>query len=470
MAEKEKIQDMPEKKKISAKRRSDKKMLEKKTKRVEAKVRAAKQLRADIAILDSAGIVPPGKKFARSKKLSTQTKFFAEPDKEIVDAYYKTYRDDSKQGRSDRATIREKGVRKTREYLYFTEITRYCPREVFFRIHMPEKGRDYAVKGLMLFDDGQLHHREAQIRLQREKVLTNPERELILPEIGAVGYYDGLIPVGMDGSGWRLFDIWEMKSKVGTGVLSFSQEDYDQGQLYHYAARFCPTLKRKGIKIRKIRIFNRDRALMIDDPAFGWIIDPDSKRLEEVLQYAHWLHETVIVEKYLCPHPYTRDHAKCGFCRFNSWCWRGFPAPERDQKVVAPDPKAPVPDEEILDSMGKRFIEILKETKKLEDEKGEIAEVFLNYFAKTKVKQYPIQEYDRALAPIMGQKKTILREQLLKALGAEIFSRIATPNSKLLENAVNSGLVTGDIAQRALKYDPKKPYVGVVKIKEEEER
>jgi len=456
--------------KFSEKRRRDREMLKRKTKRVEEKVRAAQQLRTDVDVLENAGIVPEGKRFARIKVLSKQTRFLAEPEKELVEAYYKTYRDDSKQGRSDRATIREKGVRKTRQYLYFTEIARYCPREVFFRIHMPEKGRDYAIKGLMLFDDGQLHHREVQQRLQRERKLMNPERELILPENGAVGYYDGLTQEGMDGSGNRLVDIWEMKSKIGTAALSFSQDDYDQGQLYHYAARFCPTFKRKGWKVRKIRIFNRDRALMVDDPAHSWIVDPDPERLKELLDYARWLHRTVIEEKYLCPHPYTRDHEKCFWCRFNSWCWRGFPAPTKEREVIAPDPEIPVPDKEILESMGKRFIEIRNEVKKLEDEKGEIAAVFLNYFAKTKVKQFPIQEYDRALAPITGEQKRIQREILFKALGAKLFAQISDVSSKRLESAVASGIITGDIAQRALKYDPKKPYVGVVKIKEEEER
>lgn len=470
MKEKKEIKDMPEQKGLSKKRQLDKKKLETKTKRVEARVRAAEQMRKDVAILESAGIVPAGKRFAQLKKLSVQKKFLAEPDSELVDAYYKTYRDDSKQGRTDRATIREKGVRKKRDYLYFTEICRYCPREVFFRIHMPEKGRDYAIRGLMLFDDGQLHHKEAQNRLERKKKVNNPERELILPEIGAVGYYDGLVPVDANGSGMRIHDIFEMKSKIGAAVLSFSQEDYDQGQLYLYAARSCPTLRRKSIMIRAVRIFNRDRALMIDDPAFGWIVDPDTERLKELLDYAHWLHRTVIVEKYLCPHPYTRDHAKCGWCRFNSWCWRGYPAPPKKQKIVAPDPKIPVPSEEILISMGKKFLEIQKEVKKLNSEKDEIAEVFLNYFAKSEAKQFPIQEYDRALAPILGQTKKIQRDVLLKALGAKIFAQIADVSSKRLESAVSSGLVTGDLAQRSFKYDPKKPYIGVVKIKEEEER
>lgn len=466
----EKIKDMPERFNVSEKRKRDRVLLKKKTKRVEAKVRAAKQMQEDIAILESAGIVPEGKRFARSKKLIPSKRFLATPDTELVDAYYKTYVDDSKQGRSDRATIREKGVRKHREYLYFTEIARACPREVFFRIHMPEKGRDYTVKGLMLFDDGNLHHREAFSRLEREKKVNNPERELILPDIGAVGYYDGLCPMGVDGSGNRLVDIFEMKSKIGAGALSFSQDDYDQAQLYHYAARFCPTLKRKGMKIRKIRIFNRDRSLMIDDPACAWIIDPDGERLEELLTYAKWLHKITFEEKYLCPHPYTIDHQKCFYCRFNSWCWRGFPAPVKDQKVVAPDPKIPIPDLEILKSMGKRYLEIRAEVKKLEEEKDTISPVFLNYFAKTGVKQFPIQEFDRALAPITGQKKSILREQLLQSLGSELFIKISDPNSKRIESAVTSGLITGDLAQRAFKYDPKKPYVGVVKIKEEEER
>lgn len=468
-AKKEKIESIPKKKGISPKRAREAKILKRKTKIVEQKLRAAQQIREDIAILESAGKVPAGKDFDRILVLRPQKDYLAEPDKELVEAYYKTYFDDSKQGRTDRATIREKGVRRHRDYLYFTEITRNCPREVFFRIHMPEKGRDYSIKGLMLFDDGQLHHTEVQRRLQREQKLRNPERELILPENGAVGYYDGLINAGVSKDGERLVDIFEMKSRTGTATLSFQQGDYDQAQLYHFAARFCATLKRKRMKVRKIRLFNRDRALMIDDPAFGWIVDPDLARLDEVLKYADWLKETVIKEKYLCPHPYLRESEKCFFCRFNNWCWRGFPAPQESPTVVAPDPTIPIPDKEILESQAKRFIEILAESKKLNEEKDEIANLFLNFFAKTEVKQFPVREYDRALAPILGQQKKILRDQLLKALGVQLFAQLSDPSSKRIESAVASGLITGDVAQRAFKFDPKKPYIGVVKIKDEEE-
>lgn len=458
---------MSEKKKISKKRLKDREMLKAKTRRVTERVRGVRKEKEEIEILEAAGIVPEGKHFARVKTLHAQKQFLALRDEELVEAYYNSYRMESKHGKKDRRTIREAGVARKRSYLYFTEITRYCPREVFFRIHLPHRRRDYTIKGLMLFDDGQLHHREAFSRLESQKKARNPERELVLPEIGAVGYYDWLTPVGFEG-GWTLCDMVEFKSKLSGAMDRIAQEDYDQAQLYKYGSMFCPTLKRKMIKIRKIRILYRDRALMGSEPAVGWIIDPDSDRMKEVVSYAKWLHKAVIEERYLCPHPYLRDSSRCQLCGFNDFCWRGYPsAPSKE--MPAPDPLAAAPPErEILDSMGKRFLELQKELKALGDEKDEISQVFLNYFQQTGIKRFPVTE-DKALAPIIQSNRELQREQLLKALGSELFSLISNPTLKLVEAAVAAGKVSADLMQKAIKYKLRNPFLGVVKYEEQVE-
>lgn len=452
------------KKKISAKRLKDKEMLRAKTRKITERVRMVRKVKEEIGILESAGIVPEGKSFARVKTLHAQKQFLALRDEELVEAYYNSYRKESKHGRRDRRTLRETGVAHKRGYLYFTEIARYCPREVFFRLHLPHRARDYSIKGLMLFDDGKLHHREAFSRLESEKLARNPERELILPETGAVGYYDWLVPVGFE-SGWQICDMAEFKSKLPGTMDRIAQEDYDQAQLYKYASMFCPTLKRKMIKIRKIRIFYRDRALLGESPAVGWIVDTDSDRIKELVSYARWLHKTVIEERYLCPQPYLRDSSKCQLCRFNDFCWRGYPAPSR--AIPAPAPGAPAPPEiEILESHGKRFLELLKEIKKLGDEKDEISELFLNYFQQTGVKLFPVTE-DKALIPFVQTNREVQKEQLLKLLGPELFSAISNPAIKLIEAAIAAGKVPAELVQQTIKYKDKAPYLKVTKYEEQ---
>lgn len=458
---------MSGKKKISEKRLRDREMLQRKTRKVTDRVRQLQKQKEEIKILDSAGIVPEGKRFAQVKILHAQKQYpAAVRDEELVEAYYHSYRKESKHGKKDRRTIREAGVAAIhkRSYLWFTEIVRYCPREVFFRIYLPHRARDYTIKGLMLFDDGQLHHREAFSRLESEKKARNPERELILPETGAVGYYDWLVPVGFE-DGWQICDMAEFKSKLPGTMDHIAQPDYDQAQLYKYASIFCPTLKRKRIKIRKIRIFYRDRALLGEQPAVGWIVDADSDRIKELITYAKWLHKTIIEEEYLCPHPYLRDSSKCQLCRFNEFCWRGYPAPSK--RKSAPKPGAPAPPEkEILESYGRRFLELLKEIKTLKDEKEEISEVFLNYFEQTGAKLFPVTE-DKALIPFVQTNREIQKELLLKLLGPGLFSMISNPALKLIEAAVKEGKISADQVQKAIKYQPKDPYLKVTKYEEQ---
>lgn len=457
---------MLKKKTISAKRLKDREMLKKKTRTVAEKVRKARIEKEEIEILNNAGIIPEGKRFARIKLLRPQKAYLAEPDKELVEAYYKTYHLHSKFGKKDRMTIRETGVARKRNYLYFTEIARYCPREVYFRIYMPYRGRDYTTKGLMLFDDGTIHHKEVFNRLESQKMARNPEREIVLPETGAVGYYDWLIPVG-DRDGYQIMDLVEFKSKLPMAMDNMSQEDYDQGQLYHYGAQFCPTLKRKRIKIRKIRIFYRDRSLMgSGEPAIAWIVDPDLERRIEIISYAKWLHKTVIEEEYLCPHPYSRDSQKCHWCRFNDWCWTGYPS-RPEGELPPPEPEFVTPEKEVLDSLGTRFLEILKKIKKLDKEKDEISSVFLNYFAETKILSYPVSE-DKALAPIIPQGKKFDKKFLIGALGFRLYSLISNPNAKFIDKEIKAGRIDPEIIEKAISYAVRKAYISVVNRKEGE--
>jgi len=422
----------------------------------------------------------PGKKVARSKEevrkqlrreirqpkkkaekppfiiLRDQKQLLAEPDPTIPEALAKSYIAQSKYGDGK---IKDKGDLRQKN-LYFSNV-KACPREIYYKFFEPERARDYTVKGLILFDDGDRHHMNIQRRLEDAGKLQNPEGFLEIPEVGATGYYDGLINVGHE-NGWEICDLFEIKSKLPYACFSVMQVDYDQAQLYHFASQFSKRLKTKRKKVRNIRILYKDRAIETDDVHYAWMVKPDPERQAEILEYFRFLKFTVIDKQTLVPHPHEKSSKNCTYCRFKDWCWRGYPDKTAERKFDFEE--APLPEQEILDSAAKRFYEILQQESDIREEKKKLEPILLNYFLKTKKMLIPITEAE-GLAPKQGRSTEWDLDGLRQAIGPEMFAKISKPEAKKITELIKQEFVDAAKFEQFKTYKPNKPSIYIKSIK-----
>lgn len=378
----------------------------------------------------------------KARILREQKDLKLERDFEVVKWISEHYRFESKHGRGGQ--IKEKGDQRRRN-LYMSDVHR-CPREIYFMFHSPERARDYTIKGLMLFADGSYHHQDIQRRLEEKKRGRNPEGFLEDPETGATGYYDELIPVGTE-NGWQICDLMEIKSKNSPAMSRVAQGDYDQGQYYLLAAGWSRRLKTLGIKVRNLRIFYKDRSLMLDDPLVGWMAEPDPERQEAIRKHFMWLKTTIIEKKKIVEQPYARDYWMCQFCRFHHWCWKGFPDIKSTEAVpkILTDER---PEKEILLSLSTRFLDLKKESAALKAEEDGIKKVFMNYFAHTKTLTFPVTE-EKNIGLVKTIKEELDKEYLLKRLGATKYAKISVPVAKLIEKGIEEGTISAKIIERS---------------------
>jgi len=360
--------------------------------------------------------------------LKDQECYMAERDYEITEELKKSYIEQSK----SRKTITDKGDRGQKN-LYFTDV-RSCPRQVYYKFFEPERARDYTVKGLILFDDGDRHHLNIQRRLEDRGKGINPEGFLEVPEVGATGYYDQLYVVGNE-NGYTLCDIEEIKSKFPFACTDIDQEDYDQAQLYIYAAQFSKRLQTKHIKVIGARLVYKDRAVQTEEVHFAWRLKPDPERQQQILEYFRYLKFTVIDQKKLVPHPYEKKSTKCEYCRFKEWCWRKFPDKVDEWQPTEDLENVKLPAQEILESFAKRLYEILKQEKELREEKKKLEPIMLKYFLETKNAILPVNQFE-GLAPKQGSRSEWDIQGLRAALGDEFYAKISKPDSSLIKDLI----------------------------------
>jgi hypothetical protein len=388
--------------------------------------------------------------------LRDQKELLFEQDEELVADVNKTYLQDAGygDGLKHRGDLGQKN-------LHFSNV-KACPREIYYKFFEPERARKYTVKGLILFDDGDRHHINIQRRLEDQGKIQNPEGFLEIPEVEATGYYDGLVNIETKPNGDKICDLLEIKSKLPYACERISQIDYDQAQLYHYAAKYSKRLKSKRIKIRAIRIFYKDRAVQTDDVHFAYLVHPDLDRQQDILTYLRFLKNTVIDQKKLVPHPYEKDSTKCVYCLYRHWCWREFPevVEERDDSDLD---NVTLPEGEILESVAKHFYEILAQEKALRDEKRQLEPLLLKYFKETKRDTLPITESE-ALAPKVGKRTEWDEDGLLEALGPEWYARISSPKKSKITELINTHYVDAGTFEKFKNYKANKPSIYIKSI------
>lgn len=383
-------------------------------------------------------------------------KFQAEPETELIEALDVSYRQSAKYGDG----LKKKGDSK-RDSLGFYH-ARACPRNVYYDFFEPHLARPYTTKGLILFDDGKIHHKNIQQRLEEQRKLKHSEGFLHIPEINAKGYFDGLVPVEVDGD-WIIVDIFELKSKA-IGLHNVLDDDYDQGQLYHKAAQESPQLEALKYKVRSIRILYKDRSLMSDDVHKGWIIQPDLDRQKDIMEYMRFLWNVVYKEKKLFHHPYERKSNKCKYCKYHDHCWKGFKW-EPEEADVSKMMEVETPTEEIVKTFAHRLHEIITEEKKLKAEKDTLIPALLKHFLATKTSSYPIADGEGL---VIGQSKLTEWDVkgLVKAIGLEMFSKIGKPDSKKVTELIKVEHVDSSKFEQFKKYKLSKPSIRIGKVKE----
>jgi len=386
--------------------------------------------------------------------MKPQKEFLAEREYELPDALAASYKADAGYGKS----LKERGD-SGQKNLRFSDVTQ-CPRMVHYSFYAPQRARDYTVKGLILFEDGKMHHSNIQRRMEDRGLGSRPEGYLTLPSCGAVGYYDQLVNVGME-NGWRICDMTEYKTKLPFVCEDIRQEDYDQVQLYHLAAQYSDRLKIKKIRIRNIRLLYRDRAVQTDEVHFSWMIQPDKPRQRQCLAYMEWLYEKVVLERYLPPQPFEPTSTKCVYCRWKAWCWKDYPEIIISEEALAP---VDVPGREIVESHAKRVFKIINMEKELREEKARLAPVVLGYLKEQKKSIFPISEEDGL---VVRQGKTTVwdKKKLIKRIGAEEFALVAQISSKLVSDLIVREHVDAGIFESVKTYKLNKPFLAIASFK-----
>jgi len=382
-------------------------------------------------------------------------KMLAEREYEIPEALAKSYLDEAGYGSE---SLRERGD-SGQKNLQFGNVND-CPRQVHYKFFFPHRARDYTVKGLILFDDGKMHHRNIQRRLEDRGVGRKPEGYLTLPNCGAVGYYDQLINVGME-NGWRVCDLAEYKTRFPYACDEIGQDAYNQAQLYHFAAKGSERLKSKRIKIRNVRIMNRDRAVQTDEVHFSWMVQPDKARQAECVEYMDWLYEKVVLERYLPPQPHEPTSVPCTYCRWKGWCWRDYPeiiVGEAELERVV------VPDREIVESHAQRIYEILRAEAEMREEKGRLIPVVLGFLRDNKAPVMPINE-EEGLVPRQSRTTVWDKKKLIKKIGLESFALVADVKASLVTELIKNEYVDAGLFESAKAYKLSKPFLSIAKMK-----
>lgn len=390
--------------------------------------------------------------------LRDQEELLVEWDSDLYDLIVDTYVNPSKHGRG---ALRATGDKKKKN-LYMSDVSK-CPREIFYSFFEPETARDYTFKGLCFFGDGNMHHEDVQSRLKTAKLARNPEGYLELDDPHCTGFYDELIHLGFDEKTEAEYcDMVEIKTKMPGAIDNVKQADYDQAQLYHYAAQHSKRLKSKNIKIKNIVIIYKDRSLMSNRIFGTFKVQPDPDRCVDVLNYFRWLEKVVVGEKFLCVHPFERKSTKCQFCKFVEHCWAKIALPP--VKLADVDKLlAGAADVELVDSLAQKLRELTMLQKDIKKEIETLTPAFLGYMLSKGLVDIAINETEKF---VVRRRNTTEwnNEFLKKEMGEKFYSFISVPNAALINDFIKRFNADASVFEQAKTLKQSKPFLAIAKI------
>jgi hypothetical protein len=213
--------------------------------------------------------------------------------------------------------------------------------------------------------------------------------------------------------------VVEIKTKVpySLEVDEPEQDEIDQLLLY------IDSMKKKNtIRDQKILdygyILYLDRAAMAEEPIAAWKIDFDGSRLQEILSWFKMITD-YIASGNPPDRPYERKSTYCQFCRFNHVCWADVRDAEAEARaeLLEKEP-APLPAQEVVDSLVDSYIRLNSEKKKIEEQMEEIKPILLNYCRATQTEK--IEAGDGSLRYETSERLGIQRREAFSKIRANL--------------------------------------------------
>ena len=348
-----------------------------------------------------------------------------------------------------------------RNYFYMSDVGT-CDRATFYNFTCPEKKRPITAKTLMMFNAGNLLHDDIQMRARNRGLLeTGRDIELGVEDWArkATGRLDFIAAVYKFIETEKGIAVAEIKTKnpYNFGEDEPTQDEIDQMLWY------IDRLKESSAKsIRQSEVLDYgfilyvDRAMIADPlPLCGWRVDYDAERVAAIK--ARFTALDKAIESGECPmRPFERDSVKCTYCRYEAHCWEGIPRPEAP--VFVADETIEPPEQELVESMAARFLELNAAQKKIETDLEEVKSVLMKFFKATGLEDLPV---DGRKIVHSFTSRTELDEQYLLSELADRWTIIARPQVKLIQEAIKAGQVDPEIFERAKRVK----YFDMIRIK-----
>lgn len=335
-----------------------------------------------------------------------------------------------------------------RNYFYMSDVSA-CDRRLFYDFTCPEKKRPITAKTLMMFAAGNLLHDDLQDRARRRGMIESA-RDL---EYGiedwahkATGRLDFILPVYRFIETEKGVAVVEIKTKnpYNFGDEEPTQEEIDQ--LLWYIDRLkeheAKSLKQTPVLSYGFILY-ADRAMISDPlPVCGWRVDFDPERVAIIKARFDALDKAILAGK-IPQRPYERDSIKCSYCRYLAHCWDGVPL------ASPPAFKADgteAPEAELVESMADAYLRLTEEKKRVEAELDQAHETLMRYFKATG--KETISRDGAQLVHVFSGRTELDRDYLVSKL-ADRWTLIATPQAKLIQQAIKDGLVDPEVYARA---------------------
>lgn len=335
-----------------------------------------------------------------------------------------------------------------RGYFYMSDVSK-CDRTIFYDFKCPENKRPISPKTLMTFAAGNLLHDDIQARA-RKRNITESGRDI---EYGledwhtkATGRLDFIAAV------YRFIEtemgvaVVELKTKndYNFGDEEPSQEETDQ--ILWYIDRLMESAS-KSIKKQTVLpygfILHAARSMSADPlPLAAWRIDFDPERVVAIKARFTALDKAIVADE-IPQRPFMRDSIKCQYCRYKEHCWAGVP--EAEPAVLVADGSEP-PEQELIESMAARFIELQAEIKTKEAEVKKCKATLAQYFNSKGLRELPINGDSITYTPV---SRTNLDAPFLYSKLKDIWFELSVPQDSLIRKAIEEGKVDPELYERA---------------------
>jgi len=341
-----------------------------------------------------------------------------------------------------------------RDHFWASDVFK-CKRQLFyeFKPDIPKKALD--ARALMIFKAGDAFHDLVKNYLWRSGILRAEEARLpdkAKEELNLTGRFDAMVSSTPEGDR----ELVEIKSISHFGfedMLEPKEEWLGQLIIYmHYL----------GVKKGVIFAINKNTSEMKQ-----WPIDYDEKIFEKVKNY--FLEVAKFVKEDKEPdRPYARDSWQCGYCKYNSHCWRDCPIPEAPAFKI--DAAIESPSQEILESAISTYCILDEQIKSLKKE-YESAKTIVEIYFKTNTEK-TVSNDKFTIERIQRQNVDYDPEKLRQGLGPEKFALISKPSSTMIKQALKDGLVDPTAVEKAKSYEyteilkPKKTGNGKEEVKD----